>query len=914
MRWFQKVLTALAITNMVLSPAFASNWTEPEKAQLSQYRDYLEPLGYKLTIDPNSKKALVYDKSTNQLAMEIPFSEESHLRKFSPKTLNKMMLDEMVRVKASSKSAWSHSVRNLPTESAIFFMAMGAVVAGQLITNYSQNPIAMKQHIDHSLSPLGVFGFFTFMYSQGVTSNVLAMYMKNPRYHHMIPYLGMTVGAFLQTYLTQVASDPNVKACAKTMMGYSVSNKELVAGVDQDPCGKAYEYLVVKKKIWEFAPGIVSMLISSGAAGIAQAILTKTVLRVTGVDIALWLVPGTMQLKGARLLLVKGLQIGAFVALDMWFNRRVVSAWKNFFDGAEFHEISENLVTHVNQMKRTQWNTSSKDLENELKNFHSKMMSWRMMNLSEVYEAHQNWSEALQQLTKMFNASQNFYNAFVVELRNSRFQESDLRLLERTYPYFGVQAKGLAEGKEDLYFTNPNFVESMQEETLTDAGIYAEKLLTSEKSKGLYPQEKQKIAEIAEGLKSENSQQKVQALQYLYKNISINYSNVATSSYYRRFLSAIAKTIGNPRPMMEPGRGFLATYEQSPFYAESLKEVKFSKNVGAYQTPRITDYLLMQMICGPDVEKGETTIKTTNGFPSIFMPPTIRNVNDEFQVCGSLGGGMLTTDAIYRTQIKAKGKKPYVGAISYLINEARPSVVGSQSEAQFENWWKKNTESQMQSAFEKYGKEYDNIVAKMIETIYRKDRSIMNRGPVANGTMLAAFQEQRVYLSLLQELLQPSSQYTLDINNIMKGSVKNESLKEIENQFSILNGLIQQIKVSDKDGRKVISSSLENYQLEEQLTNIQTALKKVSSDLGVGDSPVGAKVQLNKQQRDLAVSCLEHLQSIASEVMMYGTMANAVSWEKIRNLKRLNMEQEQFNNDLQAKLAAMRGLSMGAKP
>lgn len=914
MKWFHKVLTAIAITNMVLSPALATNWSEAERAQLSQYRDYLEPLGYKLNIDPNSKKALVYDKATNQLAMEIPFAEENQLRKFSPKTLNKMMLDEMVRVKASSKAAWSHSVRNLPTESAMFFMAMGAVVAGQLITNYSQNPIAMKQHIDHSLSPLGVFGFFTFMYSQGVTSNILAMYMKNPRYHHMIPYLGMTVGAFAQTYLSQVASDPNVKACAKTMMGYAVSNKELAAGVDQDPCGKAYDYLVVKKKIWEFAPGIVSMLISSGAAGIAQAIITKTVLRVTGVDIALWLVPGTMQLKGARLLLVKGLQISAFVALDIWFNRRVISAWKNFFDGAEFHGISDSLVRHMNQMKQTQWTAPNKQFENELKNFRTKMMSWRMMNLSEVYEAHQNWSEALQQLTKMFNASQNFYSAFVIELRNSRFQESETRLLERSYPYFGVQAKELSEGKEDLYFTNPNFVESMQEETLTDAGIYAENLLESDKGRTLFPEEKREIAEIAENLKSNDSKKKIKGLQELTRNIEIHTSNITTSSYYRRFLAAITKAIGNPKPLLEPGRGFLATYEQSPFYAESLKDTKFNKTVGAFQTTQITDYLLMQMVCGPDVEKGENPIKNTNGFPATFLPPTIGNSNDDLQICGRMAGGVLTTDAIYKANIKTKDGKSYLGAISYLINEARSSAIGGPSNEPFEQWWKKYTESQMQNAFEKYGKEYDSIVAKMMELIYSRDRSAMNRGPVANGAMLAAFQEQRVYLSLLQELLQPSSQYTLDINNIMKQQIKNESLKEIENQFAILNGLIQQIKVDESQGRKVISSTLENYQLEEQLTNIQSALKQVSTDLGVGDSPTGAKVQLNKQQRDLAVSCLEHLQSLASEVMMYGTMANAVSWEKIRNLKRLNMEQEQFNNDLQAKLAAMRGLSIGNRP
>ncbi|MBV2168818.1 MAG: hypothetical protein KUL82_08935, partial [Bdellovibrio sp.] len=134
-----------------------------------------------------------------------------------------------------------------------------------------------------------------------------------------------------------------------------------------------------------------------------------------------------------------------------------------------------------------------------------------------------------------------------------------------------------------------------------------------------------------------------------------------------------------------------------------------------------------------------------------------------------------------------------------------------------------------------------------------------------------------------------------------------------ENQFAILNGLIKRIQVTKMDGRDVIKSDLENYQLEEQLQNIQTALAKLSAALGVGDAQEGAQVKLNTNQRNLAVTVLEQLQGLASEVMMYGSMANAVSWDKIRNLKRLNMEQQQFNNEIQAKLNSMRGMTMPGK-
>lgn len=920
MSLFSKLLTALATINMVLSPLAqaAATWSDGEKAQLSQYRDYLEPLGYRLTVDPNSKKALVYDKASNKLAMEIPFSDEAHLRKFSPKALNKLMMDEMVRIKAASKASFSHTVKNLPTESAIFFMAMGAVVAGQLITNYSQNPVAMKQHIEHQLSPIGVFGFFTFMYSQGLTSNVLSMYIKNPKFHHLIPYLGMTVGAFLQTYLSQVASDPNVKACAKVMMGGKVSEKELASGVDADPCGKSYEYLVLQKKIWEFAPGIVSMLISSGVAALGQAVLTKVVLRVTGVDIALWLTPGTMQIKGMRFLLVKGLQISAFVALDMWFNRHVTAAWKNFFDGAEFNDMNANINNQVNALKKSNWTGSSDTLKAEMKTFHQKMMDWRMMNMAEVYEAHHNWSEALKQLTSMFNSSYAFYNTFVNEIRNARFNESAVKPLLMTAPLNGVTPKDMVEGREDLFLTHPQFVENMQLDTVADAVLLAEEMLKDPSTRHIRPHERKNLDEILTQLSSGDRDIIGQGLDKLNRQLGGTSITFSHSKQYRDFLLNLRKSMGAPKPILTLGGAYGRAYEKAPSTADTVAGTNFYRKVGLFATNTITDFLIMQMVCGPDVENGGSSVKTPKfmgthtGFPSVFLPPRLAPAQQEFDECGGMHAAAYS-DKIYAWDVKTFDGKEYKGFVDYLVHEARPTAVGGQQESNFPQWWNTKTESQMQTAFAEFSKSYDDIIVKMVQKIYSKERSSFNRGPIANGIMNAAFQEERVYLALLQEMLKPSSQFKINFENILMTAPTHPALVEVENQFATLNGLLKTIEIKNMAGRQVVQSPLENYQLEEQVTAIQTALSKVSSLLGIGESSEGAIVTLNKAQADIAVQALEQLQSLASEIMMYGSMANAVSWDKIRNIKRLNMEQDKFNNQVQEKLSQLRGMALPGK-
>lgn len=995
MKWIQKTLTMIALLNVVIGPlaeaqnAVANAPTSQTAVGQGPAGGNAEAVQYTYVEDTANNRILVKDPSGEQVA-EIPITPAEKLRTFSPQNINDALKTAMVRARTSAGSSWTHSVKNLPMESAVFFMAMGAVVAGNLILNYSQNPVAMDQHIQHSMSPVGTLGFFTFMYTQGVTANLLQMYLRRPIYHHMIPYLGMTVGSFTQTYLSQIVSDPNVKACAGVMIGKAVSRAQLEAGVDPDPCGKAYEYLVLRKKIWEFAPGIVSMLISTGVASglqftasVSRRVISAHMVRITGVQIGMWLVPGGMQFKGMRLLLTKGLQVSLFTAIDLLIMRHVTYIWKNIFDGKDFYDQNDRLNEKMNAMKRDRWAKEDKALELEIKDFRNKMSTWRMTNMSDVYEAHQNWTQAIQQLTSMFNSSFSFYNSFVTEARNSRFNVSPVKLLERQYPLNGVLPKGLVEGRDDLYLTHPGVIEGMQKGSVEDAFKKIDTVLASPEARSFQPLEKRSLAKIADLLRGVDDLEKVaQGL----SEFNLLRQNTQRSPYasmgLKEFIEELTKILGSPRPAMGPGEGYAAAFEKAPTTAATVRGTSFYRQVGNVLTPKITDFFIMQMICGPDVDKGEKVIRNSSGFPSVFVPPALKKPDVNFHVC--LGSSHPSPARnIYNEPVRYDGTEAYKGYVSYLLAEGRATAFGTQEAATFENWWNTKTESQMRAAFEEFSKEYEKIVVKMIRGVYFEGRGLFNGtrpvltlvnripgvrnllspetrrrvqegGPVMNGGMNSAFQEQRVYLAILEDLLKPAPVFNVEISGILEKAPSHPRTLAVEAQFAKLNELIKRIRIESVEGREVIRSDIENSELEAQLVETQEALTNLAKALGVADalnsssapgaSPssrapvppppsfsmvpapaaadtapsatpaipeIVAEVTLNKQQRDVAVTVLELLQSLATEVMMYGSMANAVSWDKIRNTKEVDAQRQRYNNEAQARLNQIRSMTLG---
>ncbi|WP_413583143.1 hypothetical protein [Bdellovibrio sp. HCB288] len=939
--------TALVVGFSSLSPALAASVTKSEDKRAKQDAAIMESAGYRVQVDYANKITRVFDKKSNIPVMEIPFADEQNLRKYSPKNMERRLLNDLGKAWTGNKAAFSHSLHNLAPESVMFFMSMGMVIAGQLVFNYSMNPVAADQHVTHSFSPMGIIGFQLFMYSQGAASNILSMYMKNPKYHAFIPYLGMTVGATVQGIASQIVADPNVKACAKTWMGKKVTEADIQSGADAEPCEKAYEHLVIHKKIWEMAPNITSMLISSAvAAGLEKGIVAglnaqkANIIRMTGVDIVTWLMPGTTQVKGLRFLLTKGLKLSAFVALDQLFMRSVTYAWRNIVDAPALYTATENIEKEMNAQKPHWMNSYEHPLQFRLKDFREKMAAWRMANLADVHEASQNWQSALMQLTQGYKSAENFYGDFVEQARQNRFdrsQPADITLLS---PLYGVKADGMKTGPDDTYHTDPKFIEQRQKYTLHDAAAAASMLLNSPEFKKLTPAQQKNFTAIVNGLGLKEPTKVVSVFNLLNQELRplVVKQNSGADAIYLKLLNQVQSMIGNPNPQMDTGAAWAKTYVTSPASYEKVSNTNYYRRVGIFATPQITDYLIMQMVCGPDVEKGQKTVRDTTGFPSVFLSPTIANPADNFQECNPSYTQKFkaVVPQAYSWGVNAS-QGSYKGVVNYLLAEIRPSVLGTATKPAFETWWKDNTYSQMKSAFDKYTVEYDKIVVNLIRSLYKPGKILINAGPAYNGAMNAIFQEERVYLSILNDIMNSKTAYKLDFENIMNQNPTDPLLKEIESEFATMNRLIKKIKIVNKDGRERIESTLENSELEAQEQKIQAVLVKVAKTLGANaekmqpkptDDPFAALVQeesenqepevtqkynLTKAQINVVTTVLESLQGLASEMKSYGSIANAVSWDKINNLAEVDVMTKKFNNLVQKQLAETRALGLGAK-
>ena len=856
---------------------------------------------------------------------------------------------------------------DLAPESVMFFAAMGALVATQLITNYSQNPVGMAQHFEHSLSPMGMFGFFVFMYTQGVTSSVLSLYLQNPKFGHMIPYLGMTAGAFAQNYLSEMMMDPSVPACRDLMMGKASNwaqktndkvNNYLAGkpapieaapkskfGVkeQENPCDKAFEYFAVNKKIWEYAPQISSMLLSSYVAGIAQKTVSSAIVKLTGVDLMMALAPGAMEVSAARLLLVKGTQLYFFTAIDAWMNRRVNYVWKNLFDGKDFYDMQSHIISEVNRLNTQGWDDST-ELQKSIKQFHEKMAAWRMMNLADVYEAHQAWQDMLHQLTSQYSSSYEFYSSFINEVRNSNSDSPGAKRLLMKYPLNGVKDAWLKEGKEDMYYDDPRGSESGQAETVKNVANFIDEVIKDPKSLNLRDSETVAVKQMRDKFRNEDNLVKAEGIQQLFKEMKNMSNNITTSKNYPNLLQAIYAGLGNPDPKLQGGRGFLATFENTPTKGNSIKNTSYYRVVGNFKTPKITDYYVMQMICGPKVNiagsSSEPVVRTTSGFPAIFMPPALRNSTHDFsKECQPIIDGENSSDEIYSRKLTPqKGGRTYTGFLEYLVFNVSQDILNDQTD--FDSWWKATTEVPVRTAFEDFSKKYDQIVVNMIRGIYNqkrtdydskiarlsdqviemyknvfdvifhgKDRpyqSTFNRGPVSNAAMNAIFQQERVYLAILNEFFKaPGNSFYFNLEDILVASKAPTQplLKEVENQFAALNFTIKKIKIENVDGREVIRGGIKNSEIEERVKNISTALSNVAKALNVAEKGSAEQKHENAggpnvtlingiAQNDIAVDLLERLQALADEMSYYGTIANAVNWDKIRELKKDELDQQ----------------------
>lgn len=989
---FKQLFSILMSFWFAASPLLANAQTATTAVPFQQQIERMSQrqIHTKTAFKPDYIEVTTRDQNNREQKMQIVRWPEEEIRKFSPKRLAQDFARQMRA--AQPGAALMATTKRFPMEASMFFLAIGAVTAFQISTDYSSNPMRMAQHIEHSLSPLGAFSFYMFMATNGVTSQALSTWIKNPKFHHFIPYIGMSAGYFVQSTISTFAADPNVQACVKQQMGADISKLE---GIEEDPCEAAFSSYALKSKFYELTPGLISMIGSTFLAWGVERALTQAVFRVTGVNIALWLMPGGVGVSAVRIAVTNAIRMGLFYYIDVvWLNHAVTFSFKNVFDGRSLMALDRELVRRLQKKKESRWadqltpelcemskgEMCERDLAETLKELQKQLSNWRMVNLTRVYEAHMAWQEMLAKINNNYDVTYSFYRDLVEEVRNSRFQISPPYRLDMKDPLFGVTAKDMPEDKAYMYYLRPNFTEFQSSETARDVGReLAARLRGAELQSLMMPQEIRSLQEIATKLLSEDVNVQGQGVGLLNRALNQSLTGLSITQDFASELRQTAQKLGvGAQPLLFPGQSFLARYERWSDGAAALQKSKFPKVSGMFSTAKPIEYLGVQALCGPDVDsRNESVIQIRFGGAGQFTPP--RLTHSQASICHGMGEyGAQSSQLMFRIPIQV-GSQTYEGITEFLKGEIKPEVLGSSSTSGFNNWWEKKVEPQVYERYQQFGREYENIVAMLIAHWHQKEDSSWNMGPAANGILASLRQQMRLNLlilgevfkdlheiqkgqpvprSLLSSLAEPQPQRLASNVNYIKTAPRSTLLqalrdggqtsetaetrksvleysrlapllfaendkkavsaplgralhiqKEIEHEFESLIWLISQIQVVEKDGRKRISSKLENADLEAQAQKITSKLEEFASMLGVdeqGTKP-GVVSPTTGEVRDVIMNALEDLAALTNEVAMYGSIANAVSWEKLRRLE--SPEQQEFQNKVQKQVQQL-GSSM----
>ncbi|MCX7977376.1 MAG: hypothetical protein N2578_00060 [Bdellovibrionaceae bacterium] len=903
-------------------------------------------------IDFQGRRAIVFNRKTGQQVMEIPFANNSELRKTSPEALAKEFL-RGVRASQPGKTM-QETLKAFPMESLVFFMAVGAVVAAELSYNYAENPVGMQAHIDHHLSPIGAFGFFVFMYMSRMSQKTLSVWIKNPRFQHFIPYLGMSAGFFSQSFLTGFLLDPNFQSCIKSVY----SKKPQVEGASEKPCEDAFSATVIGGRLWEMAPGLVSMLASTFAAGMIQRYTIQGVAKLVGVEVAMMLMPGGMGVKGIRFVLTNASQIAVFYWLDVHvFNRYITAAWKNFWDGRDMASIDRSLLQSLNNRSNQKW--SANPLEEEclksekksicettliynLKRLTEKGRIWRMISLLHVHEIHSYWLQALENLNSWYSLSFDFYRELTDELRSAKFYPENPNRLFRTYPLFGVEPSSLRDDRKFLLFSNPAFVDRLQVEHIQEIGKNFGEFISSRRNE-YSPSDLKLLEEIRNGLVSDDPTKIGLAIVTAQRaHRPGDNRHLHQSQLMQKTLQGLVNAFGSARPKMLVGQGFVDNFARYSSSASLVKELKTPYNNGAYQVEDAADYLFIQTVCGPD-GISDPIVSVKKGFAAKFEAPRI--VKQKIDNCR--GTGILTSDAPYRVSVKSNSTgKVYKNITDLLSSETLPEVLGNSSQSGFVQWWESKVTHQMISAYNEFAKEYSRIAAKIIEnfhispdeeTLGQKILGLFrtrnyNPGYASPNVLTSIEQEYRTYILILGEIARsiekngdlpsiPQNQsgnrkniqanslflatslspiYSVqEVMALLNGTALATSeafifQRNLENAFQTILGLLRQIRVSEE---KIILPFTQ-AEFRQSIAVLDTYIQELEESL------VNKISSFNRANRHTANACLEGLKSLSLEIQTLESMIFTASWDwksaNSEEQKKARAKRDKMINDLKS--------------
>ncbi len=251
--------------------------------------------------------------------------------------------------------------------------------------------------------------------------------------------------------------------------------------------------------------------------------------------------------------------------------------------------------------------------------------------------------------------------------------------------------------------------------------------------------------------------------------------------------------LADPEPYPE-GVAFVRMLNDEPTYIDQDRKTEHPRKVGNIATPKMTEYLLANMVCGPDANRrdqvsilsmsgkarsifsrpfsgaadttatNERMVEIVRGWKSQFIPPRI--VEDPgYDLCRTkpaagdwkMDAGEIPTNDYqwdpHMNRWDIRGKR-YWGLVGIVKGTIRRDVLGdSMNDGTFQKWWAANVEPSANAVVADFKNEFRKIVSeKYLPALGKQDRATYNGRSFALGARNSLFDEVNLNLAILQRL------------------------------------------------------------------------------------------------------------------------------------------------------------------
>jgi hypothetical protein len=871
----------------------------------------------------------VLDKSGNIVQIfHVPAATPDVLEATKPSKVI-AMLDKM---KSGAKTAGKITVSQLmrfPKETFTFFVALGAMAVRDTVFKYPDNPVAVEQYLTSQKDPIGQLGFAAFMVTNGLVSQPLMSMMMSRGWEKKgvgqrvlmksVPYLGMSAGMVASHIVSEIGNFPGLQKCFLTRSAEAC-----------DEAHKAWVELNFKKKGLELVPSLVGLIGSAFIMGYLQYGLEKAVVsavsmssavavRIVGIQMLMTATPGGWLARGGQFLFwtYQVAQIVGFMDLSHYIEVPFRYYWNNrVVIGPELKSAYENINKYIkdgrlvnqkpagvrlcDEVTSTFKIDCQADLPDEIARFSSVMKDWRDNIALEPIQSHNFWIQNLSNLAAGYNFSKKFYEQFISDVWERKFKTTvDKVDLLRTYPLLGVKR---GEGDIELsdYLTLQDVLEEQQ---IGFVHEYTGKLIYHYAINGngnwlrKLPQlDREAWAMIKTNLRSKDRNKIGEALVLINQIAGVN--ELGRSIHYDKtfvgHIKKIREQLGNPQPQLIPGQGYLKVLEM--MYTLEGVQSPYSRPFG-YGQNSTPEYLITQMIVGPDANKGDSVIKNKvlgyfNGFASAFIPPRVRIDGEHYSQLRfkqeQLNGPIPNLVFDYKpTIIQGQDRFTDRNFFYFLINEGiHPNILLNPSrdlhsekiESYVSQWWDEKILPQYLEAWADYEARYLEIIKKLYEVLWQTGKSTSNTTPFSSGLIETIREESRFYHEILYKLVRTDAETAEQVRTF------EDKMIQVWLPIKNIERLLMDIKLApvNENGKTEdrLISRLSGEDLDREAAKFSEELKGLTEYLK--NMIVG--LPSSRDHKDLQLKTLGNtilaFKTAVDQMVTYGQIINSVSYRE----------------------------------